>query len=177
MAARTLVAGLALLSALTSCALPAAERADRTPAVPVEFRGFFQVAASRCPSVLTPAGLAAQAQVESDFEPDAESPKGAQGLMQIVPATWARYGRDADGNGRADPFTAADSIATSAAISCDLHRDLADVPGDRLALRLAGYNAGPEAVRRYGGVPPFDETRDYIRRVRDYTERFRSQLG
>jgi soluble lytic murein transglycosylase-like protein len=107
--------------------------------VPGAYRSFFEVAARRCPDVLTPGGLAAQARVESGFRPDAVSPPGAEGLMQVTPATWARFGRDADGDGRADPFTAADSVATAAEFNCTLHRTLADLPGDRTALRLAAY--------------------------------------
>jgi soluble lytic murein transglycosylase-like protein len=145
--------------------------------VPDAYRSFFEVAARRCPSVLTPAGLAAQARVESAFRPDAVSPRGAVGLMQIIPSTWARFGRDADGDGRADPFTAADSIATAAEINCSLHRELADLPGNRTTLRLAAYNAGPEAVRRYRGVPPYPETERYVQRVQAWTQTFDEQLA
>jgi soluble lytic murein transglycosylase-like protein len=169
---------LVLLTGLatTGCGLSSVQR-DPSTVVPTAYRSYFEVAARRCPAVLSAAGLAAQAEVESRFSPDAVSARGAQGLMQITPATWSRYGTDANGDGRADPFTAADSIATSAKINCALHQALATLPGDRTALRLAAYNAGPDAVLRYRGVPPYPETRDYIRRVSGWTETFRSQLS
>jgi soluble lytic murein transglycosylase-like protein len=163
---------------VSGCGLAAVPRTDGTDTrVPTAYRSFFEVAARRCPTVLSAAGLAAQAQVESRFQPDAVSDKGAKGLMQITPATWARFGTDANGDGRADPFTPADAIATGARINCSLHRTLADLPGDSTALRLAGYNAGPDAVLHYRGVPPFPETRGYIEQVQGWTATFRNQLG
>jgi soluble lytic murein transglycosylase-like protein len=163
---------------LSGCGLSTAQRAvgpDTT--VPTAYRSYFEVAARRCPAVLSAAGLAAQARVESKFHADAVSDIGAQGLMQITPATWARYGTDANGDGRADPFTPADAIATAARINCSLHRTLRDLPGNSTVLRLAAYNAGPDAVRHYRGVPPYPETRDYIRQVQNWTEAYRTQLG
>ncbi len=171
-----LVLGLIALGSGCGLSVSSDER-RREVSVPSEYRGYFTVAARRCPSVLTPAALAAQAQVESRFRPEAVSSAGAEGLMQITPATWARFGTDADGDGRADPFNAADSVATSARINCSYSRSVADLPGDRVALRLAAYNAGVEAVRRYRGVPPFPETQDYVRLVRGYTQTFERQLG
>jgi soluble lytic murein transglycosylase-like protein len=148
----------------------------REVVVPAKYRSYFVVAARRCPGVLSPAGLAAQAKVESNFRPAAVSRAGAEGLMQVTPAVWARYGVDADGDGRADPFTAADSVATSARYSCVLSRLVRPVPGDRTALRLAAYNAGPAAVTRYRGVPPYPETRNYVLSVRRWTLHFAPQL-
>lgn len=173
-----LVALLLPVLAGTGCGVPGdRDGRGREVDVPSEYRGYFTVAAQRCPAVLSPGALAAQAQVESRFRPDAVSPAGAEGLMQITPATWQRYGTDADGDGRADPFTAADSVATSAKISCSYSRLVSDLPGDRVALRLAAYNAGVDAVRRYQGVPPFPETQDYIRLVRGYTAEFERQFS
>lgn len=91
---------------------------------------------------------------ESFYRPDAESYAGAQGLMQLMPAIQQRYGV-------ADPFDPAANIAGGVAYLADL---LARYDGDwRLA--AAAYNAGEGAVDRHGGVPPFDETREYLRRV------------
>jgi len=176
--ALALLGAIALVVVATGCGLSTDRNATgRVASIPAEYRNYFTVAARRCPSVLTPGGLAAQAQVESRFRPNAVSSAGAEGLMQITPATWARFGTDADGDGRADPFSAADSVATSARINCAYSRQVADVPGDRVALRLAAYNAGVEAVRRHQGVPPFAETQAYVRSVRGYTETFERQLG
>jgi soluble lytic murein transglycosylase-like protein len=152
----------------------------QTPAqvvkVPPEYKSYFVVAARRCPSVLTPPGLAAIAYVESEFVPDAVSDNGAEGLMQILPSVFAQYGVDANGDGKKDIFTPADSVATSAVLNCQLAQDVASIPGDKVALRLAAYNAGIGAVRKYNGVPPYAETRDYIQQVKLWTERFAVQF-
>jgi soluble lytic murein transglycosylase-like protein len=93
--------------------------------------------------------------VESSLRPDAVSPKGAIGLMQLMPATAEQYGVE-------DPFDPDQSLRAGGA----LIRDLLDQFDGDLTLALAAYNAGPGAVRRYGGVPAYRETRDYVRKVR-----------
>jgi len=91
---------------------------------------------------------------ESWFEPMAVSHAGAAGLMQLMPATQQRFGVG-------DPFDPAENIAAGVAYLAEL---LERFDGDwRLA--VAGYNAGATAVARHGGVPPFEETREYLRRV------------
>jgi len=92
--------------------------------------------------------------VESAFRPDAVSPKGALGLMQLMPAT-------ADALGVTDPFDPAQNLDAGAR---HLRALLLAHDGD-LEKALAAYNAGSEAVRRHGGVPPYPETRDYVRKV------------
>jgi hypothetical protein len=167
-----LAAGAALL---TGCgASPSLGPAPTT--VPDGLRSYFTVAASRCPGVLSPAGLAGQAYVESHFRSQAVSSQNAQGLMQLTPAIWARYGTDANGDGRADPFTPADSIATAAKFSCSLARALRSVPGSRVELRLAAYNAGINAVRRYQAVPPYPETSRYVADVQSWTRQFADEF-
>lgn len=100
-----------------------------------------------------PSGLlAAVAQVESGGNAEAVSPAGAQGLMQIMPATARGLGVDP-----LDPSQAVDGAAR-------LLRDHLKSFGS-LELALAAYNAGPGAVRRHGGVPPFAETQGYVRKV------------
>jgi membrane-bound lytic murein transglycosylase B len=155
------VAGtLTLVVGVSACQPP-----DFAISVPDAYKSYFQVAAKRCPGVLTAEGLAAQASAESGFDPSAVSPAGAQGLMQIIPEVWSVYGTDADGDGDANPFTAADSVATSAKFSCYLSRELKPIRGDQTELRHAAYNAGLGAVQRYEGIPPYKETEDYVRRV------------
>jgi soluble lytic murein transglycosylase-like protein len=93
---------------------------------------------------------------ESGFQPKAVSPKGAIGLMQLMPATARQLGVDPN-----DPRENADGGAQY------LRYLLAKYENDpnQVLLALAAYNAGPAAVERYHGVPPFRETREYIIRV------------
>jgi soluble lytic murein transglycosylase-like protein len=94
--------------------------------------------------------------VESGFDPHARSPKGAQGLMQLMPETARQYGvRDAF-----------DPLENLRAGTRHL-RGLVDEFGGDVTLALAAYNAGAGAVRRHGGIPDYRETRDYVRRVHD----------
>jgi soluble lytic murein transglycosylase-like protein len=103
---------------------------------------------------LEPALVQAVVAVESGFRPGAVSRKGAMGLMQLMPATAAELGV-------ADPL---DPDANLDGGSRYLSRLLAEHGGD-LRKALAAYNAGPGAVRRHDGVPPYPETRDYVARV------------
>ena len=100
-----------------------------------------------------PGLLAAVARQESGYDAGAISPAGAQGLMQLMPGTAAGLGVD-------NPFDAAQSVDGAARL---LHGLLARFGQPDLA--LAAYNAGPGAVLRYGGVPPYPETRNYVRSV------------
>lgn len=104
--------------------------------------------------------------VESGFRADAVSPKNARGLMQLIPETAERFAV-------ADVFDPVQNIRGGARYLSWL-LDLFE--GD-LALALAGYNAGENTVRRYGGVPPFAETRTYVRAVQDYYEQLKLASG
>jgi soluble lytic murein transglycosylase-like protein len=109
--------------------------------------------------------LAAVVQTESRFVPGAVSPRGAVGLMQVLPSTGEMYGaRDLS-----DPHVNLDVGSRY------LHQLLRDYDGN-LELALAAYNAGPAAVERYGRVPPFPETQDYVKRVLRLYEKHRQRL-
>jgi hypothetical protein len=92
--------------------------------------------------------------VESDFNPRAVSPRGARGLMQIMPATGREFGTR-------DLLDPRQNISAGARYL----RELLDRFSGDLPLALAAYNAGEQAVVRYGGVPPFPETRAFVTRV------------
>jgi soluble lytic murein transglycosylase-like protein len=93
--------------------------------------------------------------VESSFQADAVSSANAQGLMQLIPATAARFGV-------ANAFDPAENVRGGMAY---LRWLLKEFKGS-VSLATAAYNAGEKAVQRYHGVPPFDETRRYVRKIR-----------
>ena len=120
--------------------------------------------AKYCPS-LSPSILAAQIKAESGFNPTARSPVGAMGIAQFMPGTWATSGVDGDGDGVADVWNPADAIPSAAKYDCAVKNEVRSVPGDPVANMLASYNAGSGAVKRYGGIPPFPETANYVRTI------------
>lgn len=115
---------------------------------------------------VTPAFLRAVIHAESAFDPNALSSAGAQGLMQLMPGT----ARDM---GVADAFNATQNIRGGARYLAQL---LKDFHGNR-KLAAAAYNAGPNAVRKYDGVPPYAETEVYVKRVGTLYQRYAKALG
>jgi soluble lytic murein transglycosylase-like protein len=115
---------------------------------------------------LDPALIEAVVRVESGFDAAARSPKGAQGLMQLMPATARRYGVD-------DPFNPAQNLLGGARYLRDLIDRFTSLP-----LALAAYNAGEGAVERYGNaIPPYAETVAYVPRVLDHYHRLKGSGG
>lgn len=112
---------------------------------------------------LEPALLRAVIATESAFDPRAVSSKGAQGLMQLMPATARELGVR-------NVWDPRENIEAGA-------RHLSRLVGryGELTLALAAYNAGEGAVDRHGGIPPYRETRDYVRRVLDRFKRYQGQ--
>jgi soluble lytic murein transglycosylase-like protein len=127
----------------------AAKRADSavTP-----YDGIIKRAAAR--NGVDPALVGALVRHESGFRTDAVSPAGAKGLMQLMPATAKDLGVE-------HPFDARENVEGGTR----LLRGLIDRYDGRLDLALAAYNAGPAAVDRYGGVPPYPETRAYVQAI------------
>ena len=99
---------------------------------------------------------------ESGYNPRAVSKKGAQGLMQLMPDT-ARLLKVRD------PLDAEENIRGGSRYL----RLMLDEFNGNLDLALAAYNAGPNAVRRHGGIPPYEETRTYVDRVKTYMRNYR----
>jgi len=110
-----------------------------------------------------PSLVKALIKAESDFDDRAVSNKGAQGLMQLMPET-------ANAMEVANPFSAEENIfGGTRYLSLLLER----FKNDEI-LALAAYNAGPQAVESYGGVPPFPETESFVAKVLDYYEQYKS---
>lgn len=118
--------------------------------VPADLVPLFMSAATQYG--VPPQLLAAVAQAESGFDPNAVSSAGAEGLMQIMPSTAASLG--------VDPFDPAQAIDGAAQLLSGYIQQFGSVP-----LALAAYNAGPGAVQSYGGIPPYPETESYVNEV------------
>jgi len=100
--------------------------------------------------------------VESDYRPGSVSKKGAQGLMQLIPET----ARDLNVDNPFDPYQ---NIRGGS----QYLRKMLDLFNNDIELALAAYNSGPTTVKRYGGIPPYDETRNYVKRVKHYLDYYR----
>jgi soluble lytic murein transglycosylase-like protein len=112
---------------------------------------------------IDPALLAGLVKQESGFDPNAGSPAGARGLTQLMPATAAGLGV----TNVLDPIQNLDGGAKYL-------RQQLDAFGGDVTRALAAYNAGPGAVQRYGGVPPYAETQNYVRIVQANAAQYRA---
>jgi soluble lytic murein transglycosylase-like protein len=138
------------------------ERAQSSGAVsaaaggsPTQYDAEINAAAAR--HGVPPALLKGLIRAESNFNPNARSPAGAMGLTQLMPRTAAGLGV----TNALDPKQAIEGGAEY------LGQQLKAFGGD-VQKALAAYNAGPGAVQRYGGIPPYTETQNYVRRVTEY---------
>lgn len=178
---------IALVSALLAAAAPGAVCRDRiftlvqpdgsllitdqpplAPAVAAKVLGLVAAPESHIDATarrhgLDPLLVRALIRAESNFDPRAISPKGAVGLMQLMPQTAQRYGVE----NRFDPVQNVEG-------GVRYLRDLIEMFEGNLTLALAAYNAGEGAVLKYGRrVPPYAESQQYVVRVRGFYERFR----
>jgi soluble lytic murein transglycosylase-like protein len=144
------------------------KRADLTPKprikVPVNYGYDSLILRQARANRLDPALVKAVIAAESNFSPLAVSHAGAQGLMQLMPST-------ARGLGVANPLEARDNVEGGSRYL----REMLDRYGD-LSRALAAYNAGPTAVDRHRGIPPYPETKAYVKRVLAYYRGYRGDF-
>lgn len=142
-----------------SVPIPAFMPSDRSPDRFTRYDTWIRQAAAlyRIPEALVRAVI----KCESDYDPRATSPVGAQGLMQLMPETALRMGVRDILDPRENIFGGTRFL-----------RVLANHFNGSLELTIAGYNAGEGAVIRHNGIPPFEQTQDYVTRVLSYYQRY-----
>jgi putative peptidase len=140
-------------------------------AVPAAYRDDVLKAGNICAGV-SPALIAAQIAAESNWDENAGSHAGAQGISQFMPATWnGGAGMDGDGDGKAEITNPHDAIYSQGNYMCaklkevDALLSAQSVAGDRVELALAAYNAGTGAVESAGGIPINGETEKYVPKI------------
>jgi hypothetical protein len=131
-------------------ALPFARTVFEAPAIPEQYRDLVTKTANKYG--VEPRVVSALIQVESAYHSRAISPKGARGLMQLMPATGRQYG-------------ALDLFDPKVNLEAGVQHLKKLLARYELPLALAAYNAGEAAVDRFGGIPPFRETQDYVTRI------------
>jgi soluble lytic murein transglycosylase-like protein len=149
------------LTSATTATKGASGATSGTPGASTPFAAEIDAAAKKYN--VDPALLRGLIRQESNFNPNATSPAGARGLTQLMPGTAAALG--------VNPAIPAQAIEGGAKYL----RQQLDKFGNDPAKALAAYNAGPGAVQRYGGVPPFAETQNYVRKVMAYAAEYRKE--
>ncbi|MDA0183854.1 lytic transglycosylase domain-containing protein [Solirubrobacter phytolaccae] len=158
--ANTNFAALASTAPATATTAAAATGASELPAgTPYAA----EITAAAKANGVDPALLAGLVKQESGFKPDAGSPAGARGLTQLMPATAAGLGVQ----------NVLDPVQNLNGGAKYLKQQL-DAFGGDIAKALAAYNAGPGAVKRFGGIPPYAETQNYVRIVQQNAASFRT---
>jgi soluble lytic murein transglycosylase-like protein len=152
-----------LASPLAAPSATPAAPATGTSALPQGTPFAAEITAAAQANGLDPALLAGLIKQESGFNPTAGSPAGARGLTQLMPGTAA-------GLGVSNVLDPVQSINGGAKY---LKQQL-DAFGGDVAKALAAYNAGPGAVKRFGGIPPYAETQNYVRKVQANAASFRT---
>jgi cell wall-associated NlpC family hydrolase len=129
--------------------------------VPAQYLSLYYVSGGLCPEI-SAVLLAAQDKKESEFDPTAVSPDGAEGIAQFLPATFA--GLDPGSDPSVDIWNPIDEIPAQARFDCNLAQEIrsAGIPGDPASLMLAAYNAGFGAVAAANGIPASAEVHTYI---------------
>ncbi|NKZ92296.1 lytic transglycosylase [Rhodococcus hoagii] len=154
------------------------------------FAPWLRQAGEICGGVKAPT-LAALFSVENDFRYGPTAPAslaGGRGPAKFMPSEWAKYGKDADGDGNADILGVADSVMAAGHMLCDNYTQVEGwkneglVQGDTLDLALAAFNAGARAVRKAGGVPSgvddaADQSGPYIQKIRASEGQFEQLLS
>ena len=129
---------------------------------------------------VSPELIAAVIKAESSFEPKALSKAGAYGLMQVIPDTWRFVNRQAlICHGRHEGECGKECFYNpelNIAVGTYYLSQLAKRYADNREWAVAAYNAGPGAVDKYGGIPPYEETTEYVVRVVDYWYQISGQL-
>lgn len=138
---------------------------SETSEVPEEYQTPIEDAAEE--SGMSADILAAQLDQESRFDPEAVSPVGARGPAQFMPETWDEWG---DGGDITDPEDSVAAMGRYMGHLMDEVSDLADDPDQQVRYALAAYNAGPGAVSQHDGIPPFNETQNYVETITSAAE-------
>jgi soluble lytic murein transglycosylase-like protein len=159
-----LAGGLGERRTLTTAATALAPVAPADASGPIPFLNEITAAARKYG--VDPALLAGLVKAESNFNPQAKSGVGAKGLTQLMDAT-------ARGLGVKDSFDVQQSLEGGARFLGGL---LKQFHGDQ-SLALAAYNAGPGAVQKYGGIPPYQETQRYVPKVLGFAAQFKRIIG
>lgn len=142
-----------------------------TSTVPKDLLDPVQKAGGLCGAV-GPIVIASQIEKASGFNASLVGPDGRQGISQLPPDVFAKYGKDDDGNGKASALDAKDSIMAQGRFMCDLADqaqqmiDANEATGSVLDLALAGYDVGMDAVRAATGIPQTAEAQGYVAAVR-----------